>query len=86
VSNRNSQDARIVAQFQARGTGQLFNYQFTSPTLAAGTACTSSLHDGIFDGWKTKYNLSLTDTGLAQRVDPVTGLTYLEDFLDGLVP
>lgn len=64
----------------------MFTGQFTSPTILAGTACTESLHDGIPDAWKTRYGLSLTDTTLNSRTDPNTGLTYLEDYMDGVAP
>jgi len=55
------------------------------PTLAAGTACTSSLHDGIPDQWKINYGLSTTDTTLYQKTAP-NGYTYLENYLNGTSP
>lgn len=84
--NRDSQDTRIIQQYQNRAGGNTFFGQFTAPSIPAGTPCVESLHDGIPDAWKTKYGLSLTDTGMGSRTDPITGLTYLKDYLDGLVP
>lgn len=105
ASNRDSQDARVIAQFIARGTGGEYgqttnpnpgptalgyspNYTgpVTNPPIPAGTPCTETLHDGIPDLWKTNHGLSTSDTGLAARTDPVTKITYLEDYLDGIVP
>jgi hypothetical protein len=55
------------------------------PTLAAGTACTSSLHDGIADQWKSKYGLSTTDATL-YKTKALNGYTYLENYLNGTDP
>jgi len=60
------------------------NYLDVTPT--SGTPCTSSLHDGMCDAWKTKYGLSTTDTGLYKRVDPVWGIPYIEVEQGGQVP
>jgi hypothetical protein len=45
-----------------------------------------SLHDGIPDSWKQHYGLSTTDTNLYKTIDTGTGLPYIEDYYDGLVP
>ena len=56
------------------------------PVTSGFTKCTESLHDGISDSWKSEYGLSLTDTNLYKEIDPVTGVTYLEDYINGIVP
>ena len=55
--------------------------------------CTSSLHDGICDSWKTLYGLSTVNTNLYKTTDPNTqacpscpGFTYLEVFMAGAKP
>ena len=85
VSHRDEADARVIAQYQARGPGQLFNRQYHAPPIPSGPYCIESLHDGIPDQWKSRYALSTTDSGLGSHVSP-TGYTYLEDYLDGLNP
>jgi hypothetical protein len=86
VANRDSLDTTYVAQF-LNNTGRSSNSigPGTPPSLAAGTPCTSSLHDGIADQWKIKHGLSTTDTGLYQRTAP-NGYTYLENYLNGADP
>jgi Abnormal spindle-like microcephaly-assoc'd, ASPM-SPD-2-Hydin len=86
LANRDTQDATYVTQFN-NNTGHSGNITGpgTLPTLAAGTPCTSSLHDGIADQWKINYGLSLTDTGLSARTAP-NGYTYLENYLNGTNP
>jgi pectate lyase len=81
-SNRNSQDQRVITQYQTNGTGAYFNNQFSSPALSPGTPCTESLPDGIPDQWKTDQGLSLTDTTLWRRTAP-NGYTFLENYLNG---
>src|SRR5258708_700848 len=86
VSNRDSADANFVAQFN-NNTGHSGNITSpgTAPTLAAGTACASSLHDGIADQWKINHGLSTTNTTLYQTTAP-NGYTYLENYLNGTDP
>jgi hypothetical protein len=97
VTNRDSQDARVIAQYQARGhggpwnpTGSVSPATYTGPaagpSIPGGTPCTETLHDGIPDAWKTRYGLNTGNANLHKTIDPSTGLTYLEDYLDGLVP
>jgi hypothetical protein len=87
VSNRDSVDSRLVNEYYAgigvipKDPSQVGGY----PTIAAGTACTSSLHDGIADQWKINHGLSITDTTLYQRTAP-NGYTYLENYLNGTNP
>jgi hypothetical protein len=69
ISHQDSQDARIIAQYQARGSGNLSG-QFSQPAIAAGTACTESMHDGIPNRCKTLKGLSTTDPNLFKTVAP----------------
>jgi pectate lyase len=82
VSNRDSQDARVIRQYRSKGKGALFNGQFTAPAIPAGTPCVESLHDGIPDQWKKLKNLSTTDANLYKKAAP-NGYTWLENYLNG---
>lgn len=91
-SNRNSQDARVIAQYAARGPGGMFNqtgvYKGPSSSpdpLSAGAACTESQHDGIPDQWKTLFGLP-TNTPINNNISSHTGLTLLETYNAGLQP
>jgi hypothetical protein len=86
VDNRTTDDTRVIRQVLNGGTGGQFggpgyNGPSTSPPIATGSPCTSSLHDGICDDWKTDQGLSLTDTTLYRQTAP-NGYTYLENFLN----
>lgn len=85
VSNQDSQDARIIAEIKNGTGGTMFNGQFSSPSIAAGTKCTESLHDGIPDQWKTSHGLSTTDPNLYKTIGP-NGLPYIESYYNGLQP
>ncbi len=82
ISHQDSQDARIIAQYQARGSGGLFTGQFSQPVVAAGAACTESMHDGIPDQWKVSKGLSTSDATLFKATAP-NGYTWLENYLNG---
>jgi hypothetical protein len=87
VSNRNSQDTRVIDQYIARGPGGEFagpTYLGPSsgPSVPAGTPCRESLHDGIPDQWKVLKGLSTTDSNLNSEVAP-NGYTWLENYLNG---
>ena len=82
VSNRDSQDTRIINVYKNGQSDNLFNGQFSAPSIPAGTPCTESLHDGIPDQWKVNHGLSTTDPNLHKAVAP-SGTTYLENYLNG---
>jgi hypothetical protein len=84
IANRDSLDTRYVNEL-ASNTGHSGDIQTpgTLPTLAPGTPCRQSLHDGIADSWKTAHGYSLTDTGLGAKINPATNYTYLEDYING---
>jgi hypothetical protein len=82
ASARDSQDARIIAQYQAHGVGTMFNGQFSAPVITQGAPCVESLHDGIPDQWKQSKKLSTSDSNLYKKTAP-TGYTWLETYLNG---
>jgi hypothetical protein len=85
VSNRDSEDARIINQYRRRDRGGLFTGQFSPPAVRAVAPCESSLHDGIPDAWKKARRYSLTDQALWSRRAP-NGYTYLENYLNATDP
>jgi hypothetical protein len=85
VSNRDSHDARVIAQYKSNGPGKFFSGQFSAPSIAEGSACTESMHDGIPDQWKKLNGLSTTDSTLYKQTAP-NGYTYLENYLNGTEP
>jgi hypothetical protein len=98
VDARDSVDSRI-ANAVANGTTLYGSYTYTSlttsphsqadlgafPTLAVGTPCTDSDHDGIPDAWETAHGLNPNDASDAQKKAP-NGYTYLENYLNGTDP
>jgi pectate lyase len=87
VSNRDSQDARVVAQYIARGPGGEYggpHYKGpeSGPSIPAGTPCQESQHDGIPDQWKAAKGLSTTDRNVHKTIAP-NGYTWLENYLNG---
>jgi pectate lyase len=90
ISNRDSVDARVVNEF-LHGTGTLNSaLQFESqvggfPTLAAGTPCTDSDHDGIPDVWETAHGLNPNNASDGAAV-AANGYTNLENYLSGNPP
>jgi hypothetical protein len=88
VSNRDSEDTRVINQYKAKGAGGGFagpDYKGPSigPAIPAGALCQESLHDGIPDQWKTLKGLSTTDQNL-HKTTASNGYTYLENYLNGL--
>jgi pectate lyase len=82
LGNRDSQDARVIAQYKAGGSGNFFTGQFSAPSIASGSPCTESQHDGIPDQWKQLNGLSTSDSTLYKQTAP-NGFTYLENYLNG---
>jgi pectate lyase len=83
TSNRDSVDARLVAQYQSMGSGQLFNGQYSSPAVPTGTPWPSSQHDGIADQYKQIMGLDPTDSHLYNKIAP-NGLPWIECFQAGI--
>jgi pectate lyase len=98
VDAQDSVDSRIVNAV-ANGTPLYGSYDYSSlsaspqsqadlggwPTLAAGTPCTDSDHDGIPDAWEIAHGLNPNDASDAQKTAP-NGYTYLENYLNGTDP
>jgi hypothetical protein len=82
TSSRDSQDARIIAQYQASGAGTMFKGQFAAPAITSATPCVESLHDGMPDQWKQAQKLSTSDKNLYKKLAP-SGYTWLETYLNG---
>jgi uncharacterized protein YjdB len=83
-NRRDSNDARIISQYQNRGNGTFFT-NASQPAVSGGTACTESLHDGIPDQWKSSQGLSTTDPSLHNQIAP-NGYTYLENYMNAVNP
>jgi len=83
-NRRDSNDSRIISQYQNRGNGTFFT-SASQPSVSGGTACTESLHDGIPDQWKSANGLSTTDPSLYKQMAP-NGYTYLENYMNGVSP
>ena len=83
-NRRDSNDARIISQYQNRGNGTFFT-NASQPSVSGGSACTESLHDGIPDQWKSANGLSTTDPSLYKQTAP-NGYTYLENYMNGVSP
>lgn len=82
ISNRDSQDTRVINQYLNRAGGNTFFGQFTAPAIPGGTPCASSQHDGIPDQWKTANGYSTTNPNLRNQV-LASGYTVLETYLNG---
>lgn len=83
VLDRDSQDARVIAQYQSKGPGNFFDGQFKTPTIPIGTPYPSSQHDGMSDVYKQKMGLDTSDPNLHNKISPA-GITWLETFLAGI--
>ena len=93
VSNRNSEDSRVVNQYLNRGSGGAWEGPFynglqfpATPAIPAGTLCPMTFSTGLYDGWIQKYGLPTNLSNLATMTDPKSGYLYIEDFLDGIIP
>jgi hypothetical protein len=86
VSNRDTVDLRLINDYQT-GTGSIpttENDVGGFPTIANGTPCADSDHDGMPDVWETAHGLNPNNAADGNQVDPATGFTYLEDYLSGI--
>lgn len=84
INVRDAVDARWNTQYFA-GQGSIPTTEADAggfPSIASGTPCAETLHDGIPDDWKTANGLSTSDTGLFARVAS-NGYTNLENYLNG---
>jgi hypothetical protein len=80
-------DERFIADVRQR-RGKLINSQTEVggwPTLKSAPAPLDSDGDGMPDAWETSHGLNPRDPSDAARVDPASGYTQLERYLNGLV-
>jgi hypothetical protein len=82
VINRDSEDARIISDYQNGSSDNLFTGQHTAPAIPRGAACRESQHDGIPDQWKVLKGLRTTEPDLYKETAP-NGYTWLENYLNG---
>jgi hypothetical protein len=92
-NNRNSDDQRVITQYQNRGPGGPWEGPgYTGlvwPAVAAipaGTVCPMTISTGLYDGWIQKYGLPTNLSNLATMTDPKSGYLYIEDMLNGIIP
>lgn len=83
---RDTQDTRVINQYQTNGVGNYFNYQYSDPTKVAGTPCPITLDEGLYDGWVQKWGLPTGDPELWRKNDPNWNDTYENVMLAGLKP
>ncbi|WP_082579970.1 polysaccharide lyase family 1 protein [Pelomonas sp. Root1444] len=84
---RDAVDQRHIADVRQR-RGKLINSQSEVggwPVLQSKPAPLDSDGDGMPDAWETGQGLNPRDASDAARVDPATGYTQLERYLNGLV-
>jgi pectate lyase len=84
VANRDSLDARLVDDYYAmRGTLPTTENDVGGfPTIATGTPCVDSDHDGIPDAWETAHGLNPNDPSDGRQLTS-SGYTNLEVYLNG---
>ncbi|MDR7331127.1 hypothetical protein [Roseateles asaccharophilus] len=84
---RDAVDQRLVDDVRQR-RGKLINSQTEVggwPVLSSKPAPPDSDGDGMPDAWEAAQGLNPRDAADAARVDPATGYTQLERYLNGLV-
>jgi pectate lyase len=84
-SRRDSIDARIVNDVNS-GTGQIINAPSDVGgwiTIAGGTPCQDSDHDGMPDVWESAHGLNPNDATDGPKDADGDGYTNLEEFLNG---
>ena len=85
VSNRDSADTRVVAEYTAGNAGIVpINEDAVGgyPTLAAGTACTDTDGDGMPDTWETANGLNASSASDGPTLH-ASGYSNLEMYLAG---
>lgn len=86
VPVRDAVDARIIADVRDR-TGKLIDSQTEVggwPAYRSGTPPRDSDNDGVPDFWETAHGMNPRNPSDAQAVDPVSGYTKLELYLNEL--
>lgn len=86
VPVRDPVDARIIADVRKR-TGKLIDSQTEVggwPAYRSGTLPADSDNDGVPDAWETTHGMNPRDAADARVVDPASGYTKLELYLNEL--
>jgi hypothetical protein len=86
VANRDTTDQRLITQYQ-NNTGITSIVSDESqvggfPTIASGTACTDTDHDGMPDTWETSKGLNPNNAADRNNVAS-NGFTQLENYING---
>lgn len=83
---RDSVDTRLVNQYQTDTGNSVIianeNQVGGFPSIAGGTPCTDTDHDGMPDVWETTTGLNPNDAADRNNLAP-SGFTWLEEFLEG---
>ena len=89
VPNSDAVDQRVIADVK-NGTGWT-GLGVTSPaaaggfpTIAAGTACVDTDHDGMSDEWESIHGFSSTDGSDSSKDADGDGYTNVEEYLNGM--
>jgi hypothetical protein len=83
---RDAVDTRLINDVRTRG-GRLINSQTEVggwPALKSGNLPTDSDNDGMPDDWEVAHGLNPKDAADAKAVNPKTGYTQIEEYLNGL--
>ncbi|MGW0817422.1 Ig-like domain-containing protein [Streptomyces viridiviolaceus] len=88
LPRRDAVDARVVGDVR-QGTGRMINSQKEVGgvvPLASAEAPRDSDHDGIPDAWERQHGLAKNDAADGSTIDPATGYSNLELYLNSLRP
>ncbi|MFD5216690.1 Ig-like domain-containing protein [Streptomyces tendae] len=88
LPRRDATDARVLADAR-RGTGRMINSQKEVGgivPLASAEPPKDSDHDGIPDAWEKAHGLDKNGAGDGAAIDPATGWSNLELYLNSLRP
>jgi hypothetical protein len=87
VSNRDTTDSRLITQYQNNTGINFIPANETQvggfPTIASGTACTDTDHDGMPDVWENSKGLNPNNAADRNNIAP-NGFTQLENYLNGV--
>jgi hypothetical protein len=84
IPNRDAVDLRLINEYQTGG-GQIPATEGVVggfPTIAGGTACTDTDHDGMPDVWESAAGLNPNDASDGRGV-AANGYTNLENYVNG---
>jgi hypothetical protein len=85
---RDPVDLRLVNDVRTRG-GQIINSQTEVggwPVLKSAPPADDTDNDGIPDAWETAHGLNPRDASDASAINPKSGYTHLEEYVNGIAP